>query len=243
MRTQDPSGVVDDFCKQIDEVRAYFERIALLLAGTQTEKGDLSRLAEQTFVSAAVAFEGFFSDFIVACVNQNPEALQNDLEARSRQATEKNVGLWARDHIQLKCAPHLTVAEIQSILNPSGWNITAKNASDLQTKADRWLTGVVKSNIQKLTSDDKDLIDCVKAMRNFVAHRSEFAYERMNEALDKVYSHRSTRHLGRSVTRPGHTRRVYKVGSFLKAEVGTGGERRILAFLGQLTDIAESLRP
>lgn len=86
MRKMRPGDVVDDFQSQITELQSYYTRVASSLRGIPTAKADTSRLAEQTFVSAVVAFEGFLSDLMIAYLNRDPSKYQATKNAAITQS-------------------------------------------------------------------------------------------------------------------------------------------------------------
>lgn len=193
-------------------------------------------------MSAAVALEGFLSDYVVGCVNKDASQLQVDLQQRVCSSVTDKFGQWAGTRTSLSTVQHITVAEIQGILNPDGWNITFREADDFSEKARRWLARPHQACVLGLSTDDRDMINCVKAIRDYIAHRSESAFGRMNHALNQIHGHRAIRHLGHDSNAPG-TRRVNNIGSFLKAETAPPEERRIAGYLRCISDIAEALRP
>ncbi len=68
MRTVDPESVKSDFVSALTDLKSYFDDAAELLS---KREGDLSTLSEQTMMSAAVLWEGFISDLIVAYINRD----------------------------------------------------------------------------------------------------------------------------------------------------------------------------
>src|SRR5438034_335332 len=101
MRKIDPNDVRADFAREVDDVIAYFDRVAVALAGSPHELGDLSRLAESTFLTVFVAFERFLSDLFLAYLNRQFGAYRTTLENRVRQSIHERFGAWAGQRTRL----------------------------------------------------------------------------------------------------------------------------------------------
>jgi hypothetical protein len=235
MRKINPADVVDDFKSQIDELSSYFDRIAGAMAGTQTEKSDLSLLAEQTFVSAAVAFESFLSDMFVAFINRDSTKLQSEYESRIKESVKSKFAQWHADQLTFSTVKHLSVDQILKIMDKDGRNITFVAAAKMKTEAIAWLHADFAKHFGELTDKDEAVIDCLKAVRDFIAHRSKSAKNRMNDELQKIGTAPPNDNLGRGL------QKVHHIGSFLKAEFQA--TRRVKLYWNRLKVIAESLRP
>lgn len=234
MRKMDPNDVVDDFVSQLDDLEAYCQRVADRLVGTATEKGDISILAEQTFVSAATAFEGFLSDLFLAFLNRDPSAFLAEHRERIRQSVEGKFGAWHWGKLSYAAPRHVKVDDLISLIDPTGWNLTFKDAEALKTKATAWLIVAHRNKITGLTEHDERVIDTTKAIRDYIAHRSSGSKQRMNEALDSVDQGPPNDNLGRG------EHEINNAGSFLKAVFD--GSRRLELYCERLRQIAQALR-
>ncbi|NLS91520.1 MAG: hypothetical protein GXX96_04975 [Planctomycetaceae bacterium] len=123
---------------------------------------------------------------------------------------------------------------MKELLDPTGWNITFRNAETLKTKAADWLATLYASKVTSLTKHDERVIDTTKAVRDFIAHRSDSAKTTMNDLLGEVDKGPPNRHLGRG----NHL--VHNAGAFLKAEFEN--RSRVELYIGRLRDIAEKFR-
>ncbi len=74
MRKVDPESVKSDFVSALTDLNSYCDDAAELLS---KREGDLSTLSEQTMMSAAVLWEGFISDLIVAYINRDSSEFEN----------------------------------------------------------------------------------------------------------------------------------------------------------------------
>jgi hypothetical protein len=235
MRKIKPSDVIDDFKSQIDELSEYFGRVDAAIAGTTTRQKDISLLAEQSFVTAAVAFESFLSDLFVAFINRNPSKLQTEYESRIKESVKTKYGQWHSSQVKFVGVKHLSVDQISEIMDKDSRNITFSSAATMKAEASAWLPKDFANLFKKLSTHDEAAIDCVKAVRDFIAHRSDSAKDRMNDELKRVGTVPPNKDLGRGA------QKVHYIGSFLKAEFQA--KRRVQLYWERLKGIAESLRP
>jgi hypothetical protein len=235
MRKINPADVIDDFKSQLDELSSYFDRVAAAIAGTQSEQSDLSLLAEQTFVSAAVAFESFVSDLFVAFINRDSSKLQSEYESRIKESVKSKFAQWHADQLKFSTVKHLSVDQIIEIMDKDGRNISFPTAAKMKAETAAWLLKDYADLFKNLTANDEAVVDCMKAVRDFIAHRSDSAKDRMNDELQKIGNVPPNENLGRGL------QKVHYIGSFLKAEFQA--KRRVKLYWERLKGIAESLRP
>lgn len=235
MRKIKPEEVIDDFIKQLVELNDYYQRIRSATAGTETELKDIGLLSEQSFVTAAVAFESFLSDLFVAFINRDSSKLQSEYEARIKASVKDKFSQWHAEQLRFASAKHLSVERILEIMDKDGRNITFSSAAKLKADAGAWLHKDHADLFKNLKTHDESVVDCVKAVRDFIAHRSDSAKNRMNEELSMVGTVAPNENLGRGV------QKVHYIGSFLKAEFQS--KRRVQLYWERLKTIAEALRP
>jgi hypothetical protein len=225
MRKVDPADVRADFHAEATALIDYFGRLS-----DGAAQGDLSRLAETTFLSAFVAFERFLSDLFLAYLNRHFASFRNDLEVRVRQSVQGRYGQWTGTQVRLNTVQHVSLADLERIVDPDGRNLTFSSAQDIQTKAETWLLTAHRSRIATLTAHDRRLIDTARAIRNFIAHQSKSAKAEMNQHLATVAQGIHNRNLGRGGNE------VHAIGSFLKAELS--GQRRVVGYATRLRDLS-----
>jgi len=233
MRKIDPAGVRTDFHDEIVELIDHFRRVASALSGSPNELGDLSRLAETTFLSAFVSFERFLSDLFFAYINRDFLAYQGDLSERIQTSVGNKFGAWAKARVAFNSKKHVNVPELEGILDPDGFNLTFSNAQDIRAKATRWLAAPHRARVHSLSNHDDRLIDTARAIRNFVAHRSKSSKDIMNQKLASVQSAAHNQNLGRG------EQHVHNVGAFLKAVFG--GQRRAELYALRLQSISAQM--
>ena len=230
MRKINPNDVRTDFSREVDDVVAYFNRVVGSLAGSPHELGDITRLAETTFLTVFVGFERFLSDLFLAYLNRQFGAYRADLEGRVRQSTQERFGAWASQRTRLDRVQHVRVADLENIVDPQGRNLTFPSAQDIKEKAQRWLSAAHNARIQGLSAHDDRVIDTARAIRDFIAHRSKAALDAMNGYLATVTQGPHNPHLGRGAND------IHSAGFFLKTVFVA--ERRVVLYATRLRDIS-----
>lgn len=235
MRKIRPQDVRQDFATLVAERVAHFQRVEAGLRGSQHEKRDVSILSETTLHGVYVAFECFLSDLFLAYMNRDFSQYQNTLSAKIANSTRDRFGAWAQARISFTAVAHMSVDRIEALIDPDSYNLTFKNVESLKQKANEWIAAPFRNAIAGLNDSDTHLIDAVHAIRNFVAHQSPSAKDRMNEELSTVVTGPGcpNLHLGRG------TNDIHDVGSFLKTNAG--GQRRVLRCVQRLGAIAATL--
>lgn len=171
----------DDFRKQLSDLVAFHNTG---LQGFATEM-DQSTFVEHGLLAAAVVWEGFVSDMFIAYVNGDATRFKQHLKASFDEhlkagATPKRV---FDNFGSIKFPDHLTKAQVQSLADNVGNNITFRNFADLEEKAKSWLVAAHATKFTKLKKEQKAIVNAVIALRNHVAHRSQRSLDAMNAAL------------------------------------------------------------
>lgn len=235
MRKVRPQDVKQDFANFVAERLAYFQRVETALLGTQHEKRDISTLAETTLHAVYVAFECFLSDLFLAYMNRDFSQYQSTLIAKIASSNRDKFGQWAESRVSFARVAHMKVEQIESILDPESYNLTFKSVNVLKQRAAEWLAAPLRNGITGISEPDSRLIDCVHAIRNFIAHQSPNAKSLMNSALATVVQGNACPniHLGRGA----HD--VHDIGAFLKSSMA--GQRRVQRYADRLSAIAATL--
>lgn len=178
MRTQVPANIRRDFDASIDDIATAF---AACEAGVQDEAAR-KLIAEYLFVAAATLFEGFVSDLFVAYINRDATNFKAHLLG---QLSIQGGDSPSRRAVPLVSTsiPHLSVAKIRDILDPKDRNVTFATTDAMKEAAGTWL---VPADEAKFTGTPPDLlavIDFIKAIRNYLAHRSRSARDKMRSTL------------------------------------------------------------
>ena len=227
MRTQDPANIRADFDKSLTDVENAFTASEASLPDDRTKK----LIAEYLFVAAATLFEGFVSDLFVAYINRNSEKFRAYLIGKINIDTKDEYAKRSMDYIE-KTMPHPTVERIREILDPSGYNVTFKTTDEMKESAGKWLANIDKTKFTSVSTQQCAIIDLVKAVRNFLAHRSQSADDTMQTALIAT-------NLPAALRRGN--KKVAEVGVYLRAT--KNNQCRLSHFLVELQGLAVKFCP
>jgi hypothetical protein len=230
MRKVDPADVRADFELTASEVIAHFNHVAMALTGTPNKELDVSQLATQSFLTLFVAFERFLSDLILAYLNRDSSVYQTFLVGRINASIADKFGSSVKALITIQTKKHISVAELEGIVDPEGWNLTFSTVEKLKSSATAWLVPIHAVRINSITSPEVRLIETSRAIRDFIAHQSSGSKKRMNECLSTIEAGVHNRHLGRGANE------VHTVGSYLKAI--QGGQRRLHRYAAGLLSVS-----
>lgn len=178
MRTQDPANIHTDFDAAMVDVGTAFDAAEANVPDDASKK----LLAEYAFVSAAALLEGFISDLFVAYINHDFERFRAHLLNRVTIDASDDYAKRAKDHM-VTSMPNLNVEQIRNVLDPSAYNVTFPTTAKMKEAAGKWLAVADKQRFTNATAQQCAFIDFVKAMRNFLAHRSQASDNSMQESL------------------------------------------------------------
>jgi len=170
-----------------------------------------------------VLWEGFLSDLIIAYINRDSSQfavhLRNALET---DLTPKQTRIYSA-FTTLTIPTHLNKADVISLIDGQGNNISFSNFNDLNDAAARWLAATDAAKIANLTNAQKAILNALTAVRNQIAHRSEQAHKAMQIALSAGALYPTGLQRG--------TNAVSQIGSYLKARPQGHASKRIEIFL------------
>lgn len=230
MRKIDPDSVKTDFAEQIEGLEAFHGRVY----GSLTSDADKTLLAEATFMSSAVAWEGFLSDLVVAYINRDSSQFADHLKRSLEAALAGKQRLILDRHCTVSMPRHMTRADILELLDASGSNITFQGVGDLKDMTRVWLVAAHHAKFDALTGPQAAMIAAWVAIRNHVAHRSTVSLERVNACLAASALH------GTGLQRDQN--KVRQVGAHLKARApGQNGATRLLTYTTNMKAIAAAL--
>ena len=147
-------------------------------------------------------------------------------------------GSWHAGCLTFTPPSHLSVAQIRALLDEDGWNITFSGSADLVVKAGNWLPAGDAQKFTALTPADLALLDGLKAMRNFPAHRSTSSRSAMNAALTALANHPPLAPLAKN-----GAREVHSLGKHLRALAPGGmGATRLDVLLRELKLLIAKVR-
>lgn len=230
MRTRDPNNIKSDYLDGLQDIENAFAS----MAGAALNEAHKNLLAEYSFLGASVLMEGFVSDLFVAYVNRDNSAFVGYLTQKMEIDTSDAYAKRAKDIASIDIKSHLTQETIREILDPHGYNVAFRDSGHLKERAGLWLTSVYKSRMHTLTSGNCAVFDTVKAVRNFLAHRSAAAKNTMQDSLVNPDLP--------SVLQRG-SKHVHKVGYYLDSRPRPGGPHRLESYLTECRSLANVLCP
>ena len=228
MRKISPQNVRDDFSSQLDELTRFYQSGLSVIS---TDK-DQSTLTEHSLLAAAVAWEGFVSDLFIAYINGDANRFKQHLNDSFNEhlRTQEKPNRVFQQFGRLQFPKHLTKADVQSLANSTGNNITFSNFEELESRAAVWLVKAHADKFKNLSKSQKALVDAVIGLRNHVAHRSQRSLDAMNSLL----AHGALTPVG--IQRKGN--KFHNVGAWLKAIPAKRNESRIETIIGALKAIS-----
>lgn len=229
MRKMDPVAVKEDFSSGLDDLIGFYDEafVALHRAGQRTF------LAENTLLSAAVLWEGFISDLVIAYINRDSSRFSVHLRASVESALKGKQHVIYSRFANLNIPVHLSKSDIIDLIDEHKSNIAFSKYSDLQEAANRWLIANHARKFTSLTAPQKATVDALIAVRNHIAHRSDRSAIAMNDVLHKGELHITG--LRRGINNVKH------MGSYLKAQPAQHQASRLKLFLMMLKAISVSL--
>lgn len=226
MNKLNPINVADAFQNEIDLLLAYYDRATRALGGSATESSDISLLNEQVFLSASISFEGALSDLFFAYVNKDSSCFVAAKEQKIKASLAENFGAWYASKISIPHLKHIKAEDLYPLLDPRGYNITFQNTRNMIAQARKNLIPAYAAKYTAITPAQRKLADCVKAVRNYIAHRSDSGFVLMTKALASLSTGPYV-DLSRS-----ESRRVISVGAYLKSLAGA--ETRTQVYLKEM---------
>lgn len=230
MRKVDPSSVCDELRDEIAALRLFAERISDL----GPTKNDRSRLVELTFHSAYVNAESFLSRWIIGAINRDSSTYIAFRANSIRQSVTSKFSAWDSSKTAYTPPSHISVADLEALLDPDGWNLTFKDFSSFREKCSSWLTAHYVAKIDSVPPAARHALDAAKAIRNCIAHRSKSSFDEMNSRLIGMPAGGVLDHLRTRVNA------VTNVGSHLKTVVG--GKDRWEHYFDQFDVLQSNLR-
>lgn len=232
MNKLNPTKIATTFEAEIDELLAYYLRARTAFGSAPTAKADVSLLSEQVFLFAAISFEGALSDIYFAYVNKDSSLFLANKEQKIKSAISEAFGPWYSSKVTIPYVKHLSADDLYPLLDPRGYNITFHNMRNMVAQAKKNLLPAFGAKYKTLTPAQRKLGDCVKYLRNYMAHRSDSGFQSMTDALASLPTAYPS--LARS-----KTHRVNSVGAYLKS--WTGAQSRTELFLTELKNIINAI--
>lgn len=227
MRKTDPDDVRNDFAAGLADVVSFYETAFAAITGDK----DRTLLVEHTFLAAAVLWEGYVSDLLVAYINRDTTRFRQHLKDALEAGMSTKQKTIYTNYVSLSVPVHIKKGDIVELVDAGGNNITFSHFGELVEAANRWLVPASANRITGRTASQKASVNAWIAIRNHIAHRSERSGKAMNAALAKGELH------GTGLGRVGPNA-VKHVGSFLKSTPVGKQSPRIKLYLDGMGAIA-----
>lgn len=230
MRTINPSNIKADFLSAIADVRA-------TRAVTSTQRipaKSRNLISEYSFLSAAILLEGYVSDLFIAYINCDGTQFTQHLTSKMTIETKDEHAKRALNIAGINLSKHITASEIERIIDDKGYNVTFPETGKMIGAANVWLAPVHANYFTSLSASQKALLEAIRGIRNFLAHRSKSSKDRMQVCLADT-------NLRTDLKRGAHN--IRDVGSFLESKPMLASKTRIELYLDEVDSIARVFCP
>lgn len=221
-----PTQVVATFQKRIDGALALYDELLLAVYQKKRQQSLESMLAEQCVLGLAVMWEAFIHDLIVSYIEENSDVCVGFHRTRVRQSIESKSKLFAK-WVTIEIPDVLSRTQIELMVDPDGWNLTADSAETLAKRATQFLSAPHAIKFS-LADQDRKFVDLLIATRNYLSHRSAGSLKIMKQRVKDL-----------DVASPLRTE-LTTVGAYLKARP-SGTDTRAKLFGHELQTLARKL--
>ena len=135
MRKINPADICDEFRDEISSL----ERFLSDTMSTAPSSKNKSLLAELVFHRAYVAVESFVSAWIIGAINRDSSQYITHRSNAVSQSVRDKFASWDVSHLNYSPPPHISVADLEALLDPDGWNITFKDYARFESRCADWL--------------------------------------------------------------------------------------------------------
>lgn len=225
-----PEQVVATFKKRVTTALTLHDELVLAVDQKKKQRSLETMLAEQCVLGLAVLWEAFIHDLIVSYVEMSSEAcirFHRDRVTKSVESKSKLLAKW----FTIEIPDVLSRVQIELLLDPDGWNITADSAETLATRANQFLTAphAIKFSLADV---DRAFVDFLIATRNYLSHRSSGALAIMKQRVKEINDVDAASALNGTVT---------TVGAYLKTRPAGAAHSRAKLIGHQLSALATKL--
>ncbi len=236
MRKRDHRSVFTDYKSDLATLVKFYDKATFGLNAQKVAPAMHASLAELVFHRGYVAFETYISSIFVAYINQDSAAFQVAHEIGAQKLVSSKLGTWWGTRIKLKKEPHILQSEVESLIDPKGYNLTFSSSKEMIDKSKEWLSATHQAGFIALVSDDYLLIDAAREIRNYIAHQSQSAFDRMNLALKALPATGPISDLKRA------QRDVEDIGAYLRSKIAGSDKSRVTFILEQLQQIGKTIK-
>lgn len=210
-----PQDVIRIFKKRMSLALDHHKELMVKVSSNRRQASLEAMLVEDFVLSASVMWEAFVNDLILSYVCETPDTYLDHLENKINQSVTNKFGASIAKQVKFIRPAKLKRVQAIRMIDPNGWNITADCAQGLSDRANELLTA---SHAKKfsLEQEDREFLDFLVPLRNFLSHRSKGSRDRLNSAISRLTAG------GRNSNLKG---KFTTAGAFLKVQVPTGNTR------------------
>ena len=220
--------VVRKFTKRLQTAVDYHQELMLAVHLKKHQASLETMLAEQFVLNAAVLWEVFLSDLLMAYLVTSPVPYLKSLKQRVLQSVKERFGSDAARFATIKMPKSLSLSKANALADPKNFNVTVNSAEMLTRRANELLAAQHAKRFT-LQTDDAQFLDFVIAIRNYLGHRSAASLRRFQETLATLGGKNASLHATTS-----------NVGAYLKTRTPAGDPRSVV--IGRrLIEVATSL--
>lgn len=239
MRKQNPDKVIDDFTAEVDRRANAAE--SLTANATLEVQG---QVYSDAAMALGVAWEVFRSDWYIACINRNSEAMaqvvKKEVHGQLKKAQKgPAVGALNEGWVEVRVPAHPSLAKISAVLEPNEYNLALP--ADIR-KHKGLLASPYSERVEALSIGDNALIAAVVAIRNVIAHRSPGSVSRLN---DRLRGFDTACDPGLHLNEDAPQVRLFGLGRYLRADMTNGDDvskARCLHLHDRVISIAVALK-
>ena len=135
-----PAQVVAAFQKEVTSALSLNDELLLAVVKHPKKKSLENMLVEQCVLGVTVLWEGFIHDLIVAYIEQKPDDCVRFHKDRVTQSIREKNQIFLT-WITINVPAVLSKTDIESMVDPKGWNITAESSAALSKLTNQILPG------------------------------------------------------------------------------------------------------
>lgn len=235
MKKSDHEIVIKDFQERIEDLFEYLgtmERYIRIQDHPTKKEQFIAEISEQVFISMAAAFEKMITDLFLTFINsKSQQFISHKRDQLTKHINEfKEYSLY----MDVNLPKNLNMQQVINLVTPDEDNIKFGDVKALQQKAKQWLVNEHRKRFTTLHNDDVLLINAMKKIRNYLAHRSSRSLRSMIELLkDGNFSSPNSRNYGLGINVKARNKQI---GVYLKAYAGDF--RRIEIFFQRIHAIS-----
>jgi hypothetical protein len=211
MPLAEPAQVVLRFKTRTQNLLRDFDELMLAVHQKRRQASLETMLAEQSVMYLAVFWEAFINDLITSYIVQYPSPCLTDTEKRFRKSISDKFGGMDR-WITVSFPDKISEVHVAKLIDPKGFNVVATSAQALSDVANRWLDAADARKFS-LEVDDRDFVDYLVALRNYLGHRSDGSRSILRQAMREIKTGGANSELQGDVR---------SVGTYLKQRVTIG---------------------